>query len=201
MENLNGIRQLIVRQRKELAEVFGFETRNKYEIYSNEKILLGFCAEQQRGFFGFLLRQFLGHWRSFELQFFDTQRVKVMSARHPFRWFFQELVVYDKNGELLGSLRQRFAWLRKKFDIVDEGGQVVFRMRSGFFQFWTFPFFRGDTECALVSKKWSGLLKEAFLDADNFSVEFTGELSEKEKKLVLAASVFVDLQYFENKAG
>lgn len=200
MENLSGVRQLIVRQRKELAEVFGFETRNKYEIYNSDRILLGFCAEQQKGLFGFLLRQFLGHWRSFELLFFDAQRNKIMGARHPFRWFFQELMIYGRNGEPLGSLKQRFAWLRKKFDVVDENGRLLLRMRSGFFQFWTFPFFRHETECAVIRKKWSGLLKEAFLDADNFSVEFTGELSEKEKKLILAASVFVDLQYFERKA-
>ena len=75
-------------------------------------------------------------------------------------------------------------------------------MRSGFFSFWTFPFEnpQGD-ERASVQKKWSGFLTELFMDADNFLVDYKDStLLENERKLILAASVFTDLQYFENKA-
>ena len=65
---------LIVRQRAELAELLGFETRNKYSIEGEQGQALAFAAEQQKGTLGFLLRQFLGHWRSFEIQFFDPLR-------------------------------------------------------------------------------------------------------------------------------
>ena len=54
----------------------------------------------------------------------------------------------------------------------------------------------------MIQKKWSGLLKEVFLDADNFSVQFKDStLSQNERSLVLAMSVFTDLQYFERKAS
>ena len=72
--NLSKESQVIVKQKRELAELFGFETRNKYEITNTDGNLLGYCAEQQKGLLGFLFRQFLGHWRSFELHFYDADR-------------------------------------------------------------------------------------------------------------------------------
>ena len=201
--NLLQTQNVIVYQRAEFAELFGFETRNKYEIFNDQKIRIGFCAEQQKGLLGFLFRQFLGHWRSFEVHFFNEQRQEVFRSVHPFRFFFQEFEVIDSTNNMsLGRIQQRFGIVRKKFDVHGVGGQLLFEMRSGFFQFWTFPFFSvNGIERAVVKKKWSGLLKEMFLDADNFIIEYEDpKLTQSERLLILAASVFTDLQYFERKA-
>ncbi len=46
------------------------------------------------------------------------------------------------------------------------------------------------------------LLKEIFLDADNFQIQFScPDLDEQERSLILAAGVFIDLQYFESKGS
>lgn len=203
MRDLSQHRELIVRQRRELFELVGFETRNKYEIHDERGELIGFCAEQQKNLFGMVMRHFFGHWRRFDLHFFDEQRREVLLATHPFRFFFQCLEVRSPEGVLIGVLQQRFGILRKKFDLFDSQGRRLMRMRSGFFQFWTFPFFRGVTEVAVIRKKWSGFLKEAFLDADNFQIHFSGgsTLGETERALILAAGIFIDLQYFERKAS
>lgn len=200
LEALQSQNQLIVRQRKELAELLGFETRNKYEICDERGQVIGFCAEQQKGFLALIFRQILGHWRRFDLHFFNTQRQEVLIVKHPFRFFFQRLEVYRPQGEYLGSLQQRFSVVRKKFDVADARGRVLMQMESGFFQFWTFPFKKGSSEVAVISKKWSGLLKEFFLDADNFQIAFSSsQLTELERTLILASGIFIDLQYFEAK--
>ena len=201
--NLLNISKVLVRQRKELAELFGFETRNKYEISDDQGNVIGFCAEQQKGLLGFLFRQFVGHWRSFELHFFDENRNTFMTSVHPFRFFFQEFEVFDSRLMTLGFVKQRWGILRKKFDVQNSRGEVIFEMRSGFFQFWTFPFFDlQGFEKAVIKKKWSGLLTEMFLDADHFMVLFSdSRLTQEERSLILAASVFTDLQYFEKKAS
>ena len=160
--NLQQTQKVIIYQRKELAELFGFETRNKYEIFDENKNLIGFCAEQQKGVLGFIFRQFIGHWRSFEVHFFNQQRQTVFKSIHPFRFFFQEFEVLDSSNKSIGLIKQRFG---------------------------------------IVKKKWSGFLKEMFLDADNFLIEYQdNSLSQNERLLILAASVFTDLQYFERKA-
>lgn len=201
--NLLQTSKVVIYQRREFAELFGFETRNKYEIFDENKNLIGFCAEQQKGFFGFLFRQFLGHWRSFEVHFFNTQRQEIFRSEHPFRFFFQEFQVFGQQNNLIGSIHQRFGIFTKKFDVRDSNGQLLFEMRSGFFSFWTFPFFGlNGAERALVQKKWTGLLKELFLDADNFMIDYSDpSLNQNERLLILAAGVFTDLQYFERKAN
>ncbi len=194
-------RSLVVRQRYEIAEFFGFETRNKYEVFGEDGQMLGYVAEQQKGILGFLLRQFIGHWRSFTLHFFDLQRGLSFVAHHPFRLLFQRLEIHDAQGRRLGALQQRFAILRRKFDVEDARGSVIMNMEAGVFHFWTFPIFKGAREVGSIKKRWSGGLTELFTDTDNFQIEFNDpSVGTEDKILLLAAAVFVDLNYFERKA-
>jgi len=193
--------RLTVRQRHEMGELFGLETRNKYEVVSEGGAAVAYAAEQQKGFLGLLFRQTLGHWRTFDIQFFTADRAPFMTARHPFRFFFQRLEVFDHAGVFIGAIQQRFSIFSKRFDVQDAGGQVVMEVSSPFWRLWTFPFMARGAQVASVQKKWSGLLAEAFTDKDNFLVDFgDGSLDENGRRLVLAAALFIDLQYFEKKA-
>ncbi len=196
--NLDTLPELRIVQRRELTELLGVETRNKYELRDSSGTPLGFAAEQGKGLLELLLRNFMGHWRTFDILVFDQSHATVMRAHHPFRFFMQRLEVFDPNGRLLGALQQRFSLFRR-FDVEDERGEVVLQMRAPLLKVWTFPFFRGEDEVGRIEKKWTGLLKEAFTDSDNFRVDF-GRLKGVERWLVLAAALFVDLQYFERKA-
>ncbi len=190
---------LLVRQKRELAELAGFETRNKYSIETDGGAQVAFAAEQQKGFFGFLLRQIVGHWRSFSITFFDPARQPIFEAVHPFRWFFQRLEVHV-GGRLMGALQQRWAFFSKRFDVQGGDGRVLLTVSSPFFRPWTFKFEREGRELARIEKKWAGILSEAFTDKDVFRVQLGAGLGETERTLVLAAAIFVDLQYFERKA-
>jgi uncharacterized protein YxjI len=193
--------ELMIVQKRELAELFGIETRNKYAIEVNGAPL-AFAAEQGGGGLAFLARMFFGHWRRFEIHFFDNARRLVLRAVHPFRFFFQRLEVHGAAGQPLGAVQQRFAVFWKRFDVTDPSGRVLLSVSSPLWRPWTFVFKRDERELARVEKKWSGMLTEAFTDADRFRVAFESpELSLDERSLVLAAAIFIDLQYFEHKAS
>lgn len=198
--NLEGLEEVRLVQRWQLEELVGVEARSKYEIRDARGRPLGFAAEQVQGFLGTVARNVLGHWRQFEVRFFNMSRQVVLRVHHPFRFLFQRLEVFDAQGRPLGALQQRFAFFSRRFDVEDARGQVVMEMRSPFFRVWTYPFFRGDLEQGRIEKKWGGLLREAFTDSDTFRVAFGPTLSAPERWLMLAAAVFVDLQYFEKKA-
>ncbi len=198
MDTLLGHPELVVVQRRELAELLGVETRNKYELHAADGALVGFAAEQSKGLLAGLARMFVGHWRTFELHVFDDQRQLLLRAFHPFRFLFQRLEVSTADGRYLGAVQQRFGLFTKRFDVEDASGSPLLEMRSGLFSPWTFPFFREGQEVGRVEKRWSGLLREAFTDADTFRVAF-GTASGDERALLLAAALFVDLQYFEQK--
>lgn len=201
-QELLGQKALWVVQRRELAELVGFETRNKYAVTSEDGRDLAFAAEQQKGLLGFLMRHLLGHWRAFDIFVFDAQRRQVLTAHHPFRWFFQRLEVRTADGRALGALQQRFAFFTKRLDVQDASGAVRLTVSSPLWKPWTFPFERDGRTVAVVAKKWSGLLTETFLDKDKFRVEFSDPaLSADERLVLLAAALFIDLQFFEQKAG
>jgi hypothetical protein len=203
MESLQGVTSIAIRQRIELGELaLSFETRNKYEVTGHDGRPLAFVAEQGKGFLGMLLRQVAGHWRTFDLHFFTPDRQLALIARHPFRFLFQRLEVALPSGALLGAVQQRFGVLYKKFDIEDLDGRVLLTMRAPMWSFWTFPLVKHGQQVAVIRKRWSGLLKEALSDADNFAVVFESPaLSATERVLTLAAAIFVDLVYFERKAS
>jgi uncharacterized protein YxjI len=199
-ERLAAAESLIVRQQFELGEMFGLETRNKYAIQTEAGGNVGYAAEQQKSMAGFFLRQILGHWREFEVKFFDDQRQTVLTAIHPFRVFFQRLEVKDARGRRIGALQQRFSLLSKRFDVENSTGRVILEVRSPLWRLWTFVFMRNAVEAARIEKKWAGLLAEGFTDKDTFRIQF-GRVSLEERQLLLAAAVFIDLQYFEDKGG
>ena len=201
LKQLVGLQSLKVRQLREVFELVGFETRNKYSIETDNGAPFLFAAEQQKGALGFLFRQSLGHWRSFEIHIFDSSRRPIAIAKHPFRFFFQRLEIYSIDGACLGVVEKKFSILAKRFEVTDRSGKVLFTVNSPLLKLWTFPFLRGDEEFAVIKKRWSGLLHEGFLDADRFVVEFTSpRLSAEERFLITAAGIFIDLQYFERKA-
>ena len=194
------VSELMIVQKRELAELFGIETRNKYSIEANGAPF-AFAAEQGKGGLAFLARMFVGHWRTFEIHFFDNSRQLVLRVVHPFRFFFQRLEVSTAAGRMIGAIQQRFAVFSKRFDVSDASGRLLLSVRSPLWRPWTFAFERDGRELARVEKKWSGMLQEAFTDADRFRVAFESpELGLDERSLILAAGIFIDLQYFERKA-
>jgi len=199
-EELSHANELVVRQRRELAELVGIESRNKYELALPSGTSIGFAAEQQKGFLAGLARLFVGHWRTFDIVVFDERRAPELRAHHPFRWFFQRLEVYA-GDRFIGAVQQRFAVFSKRFEVQGANGRVVLTVSSPMWRPWTFRFESEGRERAVVEKKWGGILSEAFTDADAFRVRFVdARLTEDERRLLVAAALFIDLQYFERKA-
>lgn len=190
-----------VKQKKELIELIGFESRNKYVVTTESGQQLAFCAEQGKGLMGTIFRNVLGHWRTFELHFFDTQKQPIYIAKNPFRFLFQRMELYSAKGDFIGALQRRFAFLHKKFDVEDARGQVLMTVSSPLWRLWTFRFEKDGQERALIEKKWGGLIKEAFTDADQMNLSFKqSSLGPQERLLLLASAVFIDLVWFEEKA-
>lgn len=203
MNELTQHTNLVVRQKFEIAEHFGFETRNKYQVLDQENREIFFVAEQQKGILGWILRQYLGHWRAYSLHFFDTKRAKVAEAHHPFKFFFQRLDVNDAMGKRVGSLQRRWSFFRRRFDVLDSQDRVLMEVKTGIVMFskWKYPFKINGRQVAVVDKKFTGVLKELFTDSDNFLVSIEDpKLTGGERLLLIAAAVFIDLTYFENKA-
>ena len=188
--------ELNVRQELEHLEAFtGFETKNQYSVMAPDGKKLLHAAEES----GFLARMFLKSHRPLTIHVVDAQGQPVLGASRSFFWFFSHLHVRDGAGRPLGTLRRRFGVLQRKFTLEDSNGQPVAEIKGPLIRPNTFMVHKQGTEVARVTKRWSGLLKEAFTDTDTFQVRLDNRaLNQESSLLVLATAFAIDLDFFES---
>jgi len=196
MDRLKNVPALIVQQKKEWGEILtGFETKNKYSIRDPQGNELYFAAEESN----LLLRLFLKMLRPLTFHIVSKEGSKILKIKKPFRFYFHEVTIQDDHGKGMGRVRREFSLFKRNFTIFDAMGVEIYKITGPFLHPWTFHIVNNGNEVGKISKKWSGLGKELFTDADNFSVEF-GSISDLNHKASLLGALFlIDLLYFESK--
>ena len=192
-----------IRQKLEPAEaIFGFETRNRYSILDASGRIVGSADEPGGGWGGILARNILGHWRNYEIAVFDHSQGELYTLCHPFCFWLDDIHIKDRTGTYLGHLCQRFSLISRCFDVLNDRGEHIMTVSAPFWHPWTFTFTRRDgSEAAVIRKRWPNVFTFLFTDRDDFQVRFSENLSFEERRLVLFAALFIDLTYFETKAG
>ncbi|MFH2000338.1 MAG: phospholipid scramblase-related protein [Planctomycetota bacterium] len=197
MESLATASGLSIRQMKEWGEILsGFECRNKYIVLDQDGRELYYVGEQPGMLF---LRLFLKAVRPFKMDIFKPNQIRALRLSRPFRFFFHELFVFDNQGRPLGKIERRFSLLRRIYSLYDSSGKETAQLFGPILHPWTFEIRQGGQACGMITKKWSGLAKEMFTDADNFGVTFPSGWDPPSKALLLGAVFLIDFVHFENK--
>ena len=111
---------------------------------------------------------------------------------------FSHLHVGDADGKLIGSLQRKFKVLGRRISILDDEGTERSEIRGGLFRPNTFMVYSEGDEVARITKRWSGLGREMFSDADTFQVRMNPERVDQEfATIILAAAIAIDLDFFE----
>lgn len=196
MESLTTVEGLVIRQKKELGEILtGFECRNRYEVVDMQERTI-YALEEEGG--SVLGRWFLKALRPFTLGVKNGEGCNILTLRRGFRLYFHELDIMGERGEHLGTVRRRFSLLRRQYVVLDATGAPILELFGPILHPWTFEVrFQGEA-IGKITKKWSGLLKEAMTNADNFTVTFPAKLKVPIKTLLLGAVFLIDFVHFEN---
>jgi uncharacterized protein YxjI len=196
---LGSAQRLFIRQVKEWSEILvGFEARNRFEIVTEAGETLGYAAEEGSGFGAILTRNFLGRLRPCTVRIFDQSRTEVGRGEKPFRWYFHRMDVFEGERKL-GAIERQFSLLHRKFTVEGPDGAPILTIHSPLLRIWTFKILMAGQEVGSVRKKWGGVLREMFTDADTFGIEFAEAILPAESKKILLVAVFlVDFVCFEN---
>jgi uncharacterized protein YxjI len=194
--------RLSVRQRKRWLEILtSLDARNTYVVYDEAGNPVFNVEEQGSGFSSFLKRLFLRNLRSFTSHVDDLSgQGQLLVLKKPFRFIFHRLEVHDAAGTLLGAIQRKWTWFRRKYIVEGPTGEPIATLFGPFFKPWTFKILltEGQQEVGMIQKKWSGLLKEAFTDADNFWVDFAAVSDPRLRAVLFAATMLIDIVHFEN---
>jgi len=184
----------VIQQRKEWGEILtGFETQNKYVICNEDGDTLFLAAEES----GFLLRNFLKSLRPFTLRIMTADQQVVVRVERPFRFYFHKIEVYDGAGNPLGSVQRRWSWMRRVYSVLNADGQEIYDLFGPVLHPWTFEIRQDGRQIGKITKKWSGLLKETFTDADNFGMTVPPSMEVSHQSLLLGAVFLIDFVHFE----
>ncbi|XP_012675731.2 phospholipid scramblase 1-like isoform X1 [Clupea harengus] len=209
LEYLTQIDQLLVNQKVELAEaILGWETNNKYMVKNTMGQQVFFAAEEN----DCCNRQCCGPMRSFVLHVQDNHGLEVLTLRRPlkcsaccFPCCLQELEVLAPLGIPIGYVIQDWHPYRPKFTIQNEKREAVLKIVGPICACKccsdvNFEVVSLDelTAVGSISKQWSGLMREAFTDADNFGIKFPLDLDVKIKAVLFGACFLIDFMFFEH---
>ncbi|MCZ6751539.1 MAG: phospholipid scramblase-related protein [Acidobacteria bacterium] len=196
MNALDSANTLVVSQKKEWGEILsGFETKNRYVVLSEMGNELYYAAEKS----SLLLRLFLKALRPFEIIVARPDGSTVLNLQRPFRFYFHKMDVRDAHGKLLGTIEREFSLLRRLYRITNSTGMEICRLYGPLFHPWTFEIRENDRQVGKITKKWSGLAKEFFTDADNFAIEMPPGKDVETKSVLLGAVFLIDFVHFESK--
>ena len=193
--------RLSVRQRKRWLEILtSFDARNTYAVYDDAGNPVFNVQEQGKGFGSLIKRLFLAAYRPFRSNVEDLAGGhQILALRRPFRFMFHRLEVSTPDGRLLGALQKRWTWFRRKYTVEGPAGEELATLFGPFWRPWTFKILvPGQAqEVGLIQKKWSGLGKEMFTQADNFWIEFGAVTDPRLRALLFSATVLIDVVHFE----
>ncbi len=199
---LSQTEQVQIRQATRLGEQLGIEQKNDYAL---DLGMAGTAhiSEDGGGVGGVLVRQLMGARRPMHLSFTNTRGLPRYRIGRKFYFFLPTVEVTNaENGAPVGRVERRLAFLARKYDLLDGRGQLFGRIHAGFFRVWKFPLVDASgNEIGAITKKFSGFLKEAMTDSDNFTVAFPPRFTESQRATTLAAAINIDFEYFEKSSS
>lgn len=193
--------RLTVRQRKRWSEILlAWDAKNTYQVYDDQGRPALNVQEQGSGLLNALKRLVLAAMRPFTTHVDElaTQRTALVLTK-PWRWIFHRLEVSTFSGDYLGAVQRRWSWVRRCYDIEGPNGAIVARLFGPILRPWTFEIQlpSSPAEVGTIQKKWSGLGKEMFTQADNFGIDFGQVTDPALRTLLFSAVVLIDVVHFE----
>uniref|UniRef100_G3NHM7 Phospholipid scramblase n=1 Tax=Gasterosteus aculeatus aculeatus TaxID=481459 RepID=G3NHM7_GASAC len=187
LEYLTQVDQLLIKQKVELVEALvGFESNNKYEVRNTVGQNVFYAVEEN----DCLSRQCCGPMRSFNIHVLDN--------------YGQELEVQSPPGNTVGYVTQQWHPFSPKFIVANEHLEPVLKIHGPFCGWSCLPDVDFEiltldevSKIGKISKQWTGLLREAFTDADNFGIQFPMDLDVKMKAVMIGACFLIDFMFFE----
>lgn len=130
----------------------------------------------------------------FDLQVRTLDGQPVVRVHRGISFFRQKIGVTDHENRALGSFRLRMFSLTSTFDLLDPSERPLCQLKGSLLAR-EFKFQSGDTEFARVTKKWGGLGKELFTEADNYMIQIADHVEPDSvlRPLILASALCIDM--------
>ena len=173
---------------------------NAYKVYNSGGDLIGAIKETMPAWLKVLSLFINKAFFPFKLDILDGEENVLATIKRGWTFFMSKIEVLDGQGGLIARIKQQFKFLKPTFHIVDVSGAPVASI-TGDWKAWNFTISGSNGgQIGTITKKWNGILKEAFTTADKYIVSIDPGVAEDEKKVaVVATAITIDMVLKESR--
>ncbi len=176
-----------------------FKFTNAYKVY-DELGEIGLIQQRLTAGQKFLRLLLKKAMLPFQLEITDLNGDVLVTIKRGWTFWMSKITLTDNNGGLLGKINQKFAFLKPTFKIFDDTDIEIAGI-TGDWKGWSFKIADiNGNQIGTISKKWNGILKEAFTTADKYVVDIVPEYAEDKRKMaIVSCAVTIDMVLKESK--
>ncbi|GAB6010602.1 LURP-one-related/scramblase family protein [Viscerimonas tarda] len=172
----------------------------EYKVFNQEGVQIGFI--RQRISTGHKILRLLINkaMMPFLLEIVDADGNLLAVIKRGWTFFMSEIQILTDKHELIGKIQQKWSFMKPSFHIKDGNGTKLAEIK-GDWKGWNFEISdTNNTPIGTISKKWGGVMKEAFTSADKYNVSIREDYKENtEKIVVVSTAITIDMVLKESK--
>ncbi|MBQ0047905.1 MAG: hypothetical protein KBT33_10475 [Prevotellaceae bacterium] len=171
---------------------------NGYKVYDANNNEIGLIKENMPGSRILLSLIVSKQNLPMTLEVYNMEGKMIASLTRGFTLFMSNMKVLDENGTQVATIKQKFG-LKPKFELLDMSGAKIATIQGN----WTaWDFNITDTNnnpLGSISKKFNGLAKELFTDADKYVVNIEPSVTDEAQRIAIASTAAaIDMILKEN---
>jgi uncharacterized protein YxjI len=181
-------------------KVNAFKFENEYKVFDKSNNQIGSINQKLTGGQKILRLLLNKAMLPFTLDIVDTNGITLAKIQRGWTFFMSKISIVDDKGNIVGFIKQKFKLFKPTFEIQSEKNEPIGKI-TGDWKAWDFKIFDDkEIQIGTVSKKWGGLLKEAFTTADKYIVNIeSNNLSKENRIAIIASAITIDMVLKEAK--
>lgn len=173
---------------------------NNYKVYDQEGVPIGEVVQKLSGWHKFLRLIISKAMMPFSMHIQNGQGETQASLRRGWTFWMSKIEVLDGSDNVLGYIKQKFKFFKPTFYLFNAQQEQIATI-SGDWKAWNFSIKdASEQEIGTVTKKWNGIMKEAFTTADKYVVTIAPEYAEDTNKIIIVSTaITIDMVLKERK--
>jgi uncharacterized protein YxjI len=173
---------------------------NAYRVFDSQGNIIGAIKETMPAPLKLLSLLVSKAFFPFKLDIMDAEENVLATIRRGWTLFMSRIRVLNAEGKTLALINQQFKLFKPTFHILALDESPIASI-TGDWKAWNFSIQdSGENQIGTISKKWNGILKEAFTTADKYIVSINPGAAENAKKIaIVATAITIDMVLKESR--